>query len=154
MSQSDRELVGKWWSEAWNEGLWSASWSKSLEGLTPQQAAWQPPSAPGVPGSRKSIWQIVLHMIFWRESWFRRVATGQKPSKEEVAAGNFPVIPEATDAAWTQARQRFTQTQERMAEALKTADPSHPLMYFLPHDMYHFGQINYLRAMHGLAPIE
>jgi hypothetical protein len=32
----DRDLVTKWWSEAWTEGLWAAAWSKSLDGLTPQ----------------------------------------------------------------------------------------------------------------------
>lgn len=151
---TDRELIQKWWPEAWTDGLWSASWSKSLEGLTPQQAAWQPPCAPGVPGKRHSIWQNVLHMIFWRESWIRRAATGQKPSNEELAAGNFPEVADITDAAWNQTRERFRQTQDRMAETIKTGDPSLPLLYFLPHDMYHFGQINYVRAMHGLAPIE
>jgi hypothetical protein len=37
------------------------------------------------------------------------------------------------------------------------ADPSptnDPLVSFLPHDMYHFGQINFIRAMQGLPPIE
>src|SRR3954471_21578609 len=54
---TDRELIQKWWQDAWTEGLWSASWSKSLDGLTPDQAAWQPPSAPGVTGNRNSIHQ-------------------------------------------------------------------------------------------------
>ena len=149
---TDRELIQKWWLEAWTDGLWSASWQKSLEGLTPQQAAWQP-STPA--GPRHSIWQIVLHMIFWRESWFRRASTGQKPTKEEVAAGNFPAVPAVTDEAWNQARHHFHETQDRMIAALKISDPSHEvLIYFLPHDMYHFGQINYLRAMQGLPPIE
>jgi hypothetical protein len=153
MPSTSRELINKWWQDAWTEGLWAASWSKSLEGLTPDQAAWQPPAAPGVTGQRKSIWQQVLHMIFWRESWLRRAATGQKPTKEEVNAGNFPVIPEVSEAAWSATRRRFEQTQEGMAAALKAA--SHEtLIYFLPHDCYHFGQINYIRSMLGLAPIE
>lgn len=152
---TDRELILKWWSDAWTEGLWAASWSKSLEGLTPEQAAWRPPSAPGVAGERKSIWQNVLHMIFWRESWLRRAATGQKPTKEEVDAGNLPAIPEVSQAAWDATRRRFEDTQQRMAAAI--ADPAtadKPLIYFLPHDCYHFGQVNYLRGMLGLAPIE
>jgi hypothetical protein len=60
-----RELVIKWWDEAWTEGLWAAAWSKSLNDLTPAQAAWRPPATVG--GERHSIWQLVLHMIFWRE---------------------------------------------------------------------------------------
>ena len=152
---TDRELVIKWWSDAWTEGVWAASWSKSLEGLTPEQAGWQPPNAPGVPGHRHSIWQNVLHMIFWREGWLRRVATGQKLSKEEIAVGSFPEVGEVTAEAWEQARARFKDTQDRMAAALKDASPKNELLiYFLPHDCYHFGQINLLRAMLGFAPLE
>jgi uncharacterized damage-inducible protein DinB len=151
---TDRELIVKWWNDAWNEGLWAAAWSKSIE-LSPQEAAWHPSSAPGVSSGRHSIWQIVLHMIFWRESWLRRAATGQKPTKEEIAAGNFPPLTDTTQAAWDAARQHFADTQTRMAAVL--ADPKTDisiLVYFVPHDSYHFGQINYLRAMQGLKPIE
>ena len=40
MEQAAREHVMKWWNEAWSEGLWAASWRKSLDGLTAAQAAW------------------------------------------------------------------------------------------------------------------
>jgi uncharacterized damage-inducible protein DinB len=144
-----------WWDEALATGIWAASWSKSIEGLTPQQAAWQPPSAPGVAGQRHSIWQIVLHMIFWREGWLRRAATGQKLTKEEIDAGNFPAVGEVSAAGWDQARKQFMDTQSRMSAALKDSSPKNdPLIWFLPHDCYHIGQINYIRAMLGLAAIE
>lgn len=153
MPQFDRDLILKWWDQAWTEGLWAAAWSKSLEGLTAQQAAWNPPSAPGVTGARHSIWQLVLHMTFWRENWLRKLATGQKAGPEEIARLNFPIVTDTSEAAWAQARRQFAETQDRIAAALK--DPSaESLTYFLPHDSYHFGQINYLRAMHGLKPIE
>src|SRR6187549_87035 len=64
----DRELLTKWWGEAWDEGLWAAAWGKAIDGLTAKQAATQP--APG----RKSIWQIVNHMIFWRENHLAQLA--------------------------------------------------------------------------------
>lgn len=149
MHKDAREWVITWWEEAWNDGLWAASWSKSIEGLTAKQAAWQP--APG----RHSIWQIVLHMIFWRDSWLHRVATGEKPTPESIERLNFPPIPEITEEAWETTRRRFTETQARAAQGMRnmSADAD-PLMYFLPHDCYHFGQINYLRAMQGLKPIE
>lgn len=149
MAQTDRELVTMWWTDAWNQGLWAASWSKSLDGLTAAQAAWSP--APG----RNSIWQIVLHMIFWRESWLRRAATGQKPTDDEIARGNFPQLTDLSDTAWQAARQRFADSQQRIADRLRDPNPANdPLMSFLPHDSYHIGQINYLRAMQGLKPIE
>lgn len=151
---TDRDLIIKWWNDAWTEGLWAASWSKSLE-ISPQEAAWHPASAPGVSGQRHCIWQFVLHMIFWRESWLRRLVTGQKPTQDEIAAGNFPPLTDTSEAAWAAAKQRFTDTQKKVAAALadEKTDIS-VIRYFLPHDCYHFGQINYLRAMQGLKPIE
>lgn len=151
---TDRELIIKWWSEAWNEGLWAAAWSKSIDGLTPDQAAWSPPSRDGHPG-RTSIWQIVLHMVFWRENALRRLETGKGPSDDEVSRLNFPKIDDVSEGAWAAARRRLAETQERVIVALR--DPraeADRVMYLLPHDSYHIGQINYLRAMQGLAPIE
>jgi uncharacterized damage-inducible protein DinB len=145
----DRTWIVNWWNEAWKSGLWAAAWSKSLEGLTPQQAAWSP--APG----RKSIWQMVNHMTFWRENWLGKVAGKPKAGPEEVERRNWEAPTEISAAAWERALARFKETQQRMAAAL--TDPASPIdsiAYFLPHDSYHFGQVNYLRAMQGLPPIE
>lgn len=152
MLAPERELQIKWWSEAWTEGLWAASWSKSVEGLTAAQANWSP--APG----RTSIWQVVLHIVFWRENSLRTVASatrGQRPTTEEMERFNFPAISDASESAWQAARARLEDTQNRVAAVL--ADSSIDvarLPYLIPHDSYHFGQINYLRAMQGLKPIE
>jgi uncharacterized damage-inducible protein DinB len=153
----DRAFIRKWWDEAWSEGLWAAAWCKSIEGLTAEQAAWRPPSAPGVAEPRHSIWQNVLHMVFWRESWLRRVATGVKPSAEELARGNWPETTSG-ERGWAEARARLAETQKRIAGTL--ADPglseehAATLAYFLPHDCYHFGQINMMRGMLGMKAIE
>jgi uncharacterized damage-inducible protein DinB len=152
METGAREFVQRWWREALSDGLWAASWAKSVEGLTAAQAAWSP--APG----RHSIWQIVMHMVFWRESWLRRVKTGKGPSREELAVGNFPVIAEVTEEAWAAARARLAEAHERMGATLADAtlddEQFRVLAHFLPHDCYHFGQISYLRAMLGMAAIE
>lgn len=152
MITPQRELIVKWWNDAWNDGLWAASWDRSINGppaLTSQQAAWSP--APG----RHSIWQIVLHMIFWRESWLRRAETGVKPAKDEITRLNFPELTDTSEAAWSETCRRFKDSQDRMLAALRIPSPAYdPLMHFLPHDCYHFGQVNYLRAMQGLPPIE
>ena len=104
-------------------------------------------------GGRHSIWQNVLHVVFWRENWLRRVSTGVKPSKEEMAAGNWPQVGTETggasprtaqgdEAAWAEARRRLTETQERIGAALANPSLSEEhfgaLAYFVPHDCYHF----------------
>ncbi len=145
----NRDWIVKWWNEAWDSGLWAASWSKSLEGLTPQQANYAP--APG----RKSIWQLVHHLTFWRENWLGKLAGKPKADGAEVARRNWELPTEITQAAWQRSLDRFKQTQQAMAAALANpASPIESLAYFLPHDCYHFGQINYLRALQGLPPIQ
>ena len=151
MTRTSRELVIEWWDDAWTTGLWAAPWSKSLEGLTPEQAAWVPNAA--APG-RHSIWQIVLHMVFWRENWLARLDGGKGPTGGQLAAMNFPAITEVSKQAWDEARRRFADSQARIAEVLRSRGPeADPIMTFVAHDSYHFGQINYLRTMQGLKPI-
>lgn len=148
-SLSVPELAVSFWVDAWKEGLWAASWSASLAGLTPEQAAWSP--APG----RHSIWQIVLHMTFWRNEAMSRARTGVRASADEVNRSNFPAITDPSPAAWESAKQRLFDSQSAVAAMLRAADPaSQNLIYLIPHDSYHFGQVNYLRAMLGLKPIE
>ncbi len=154
-TQTDRELVLDWWNDAWSEGLWAASWSKSLEGLTAAQAAWSPASAAGAGRQLHSIWQNVLHMVFWREDALARLAGGAKPTAEQLARLNFPVIADTSEPAWEEARRRFADSQARIAAAFADGALSmERLKYMLPHDCYHFGQINHLRALLGLPPIE
>lgn len=146
----DRGWFLKQWDDAWTEGLWTASWSKSVEDLTPAQAAWKP--APG----RHSIWQIVEHMIFWREDTLERLLTGRGSlPDDELQRRNFPEPPETSKAAWEAALARFRQSHERIAAAIR--DPHARLdriQYLLAHDSYHIGQINLLRALQGIRPIE
>lgn len=141
--------VANWWDEAWNEGLWAASWRKAVEGLTAEQAAWAP--APG----RHSIWQIVNHLIFWREYTLDLLAGKPKPSPQDRDRLNFLAPERVTEQAWAQTRERLADSQRRIREAL--ADEKTPLdrlPYHIPHDAYHVGQIMYLRAMQGLPAIE
>lgn len=155
---SDQSLLASFWSDAWGEGLWAVGWRASLEGLTAKQASWSPPNAPGVgggSGTRHSIWQNVLHMCFWREDCLRRLTDPAKPTDAAVAAGNFPVVSDTSEEAWTAVKARFAETQVAISNALITPEvDTSRLRYMVPHDCYHMGQINLIRAMLGLKAIE
>lgn len=144
----ERKALVELWGGAWEEGLWAAPWSKVLDGLTASQAAWKPHSA------RHSIWQVVRHLLFWREVTLR-VARGEpEPDQAEVGRCSWEE-PTRTDAgAWRETVQRFETSQRDMVEALTTTDRElERFHYHLFHDSYHTGQIMVLRAMQGLAPI-
>lgn len=137
------------WNEGWSSGLWAGAWSKSLDGLSPQQAAWKPQP------ERKSIWQIVEHMIFWREVVLRRAGGESGPAEEEVARRNFPEPAAVSDEALKSLLDRFNASQDAVAAHLNKSGPAVDKMpYLIAHDSYHMGQISYLRAMQGMVPIE
>lgn len=149
MDPAAREYIAGAWDRAWSEGLWAAAWGKSVEGLSSAQAAWSPGEG------RNSIWQIVLHMVFWREYALRRAEGGDVLPDDEIARRNFPRITEVTEEAWAEARRQFEASHRRVAQGLRNPSESYDrLASLLGHDAYHVGQINYLRAMQGLAPIE
>lgn len=145
----DRDELKRMWDAAWTEGLWSTAWSKALDGLTPSEAAWKPAK------ERHSIWQIVNHMLFWREDALNRLAGAGKPSAEHIERMNFPEPTEVSEHQWKALRQRFEQSQQRVSAFLADDSASlDRLRYLLPHDCYHFGQIMYLRALYGKPPLD
>ncbi len=143
-----RDALLKTWDDAWTDGLWYASWSKVLDDLTPQQVAWSP--AP----KRHSIWQIIDHMLFWREAAVRR-ATGGKLSDEEANSRNYRATPPPAASMLDDLRTRYRASHEQVRSAI--ADPNSDLARLAPlpyHDSYHIGQVMYIRALQGLKPIE
>ena len=143
-----REMLARLWNDAWDGESWVAPWSRAID-LTPPPAAWSP--SPG----RHSIWQIVSHVAFWRETSLDIIAGKPKLPPDEVKRRNFPAPEAVTAAAWQQARDRLADSHRRIAASL--ADPSFPfdrLQHHPYHDAYHLGQIMYLRALQGLPPIE
>ncbi|MFM9995386.1 MAG: DinB family protein [Phycisphaerales bacterium] len=145
----DRVELVSWWDEAWKTGLWAAAWGKAVAGLTPKQAAWSP--GPG----RKSIWQQVNHVVFWRTMALRRLRGGQGPSDLEMKRGNWAGPTKVTPAAWRATVKRFADSQKKVRAAMaNTKSPLDRLRYLLPHDNYDVGQIMLLRALQGLEPLE
>lgn len=148
----NRDDLLKLWNDAWTSGLWAAPWSRAFDDLTPHQAAWSPKSVNGE--KRHSIWQIVNHMIFWREHDVRSLA-GDKPTADEKQRRNFEPTPPPAAAAWDATKSRFAETQQQISEAI--ANPGNSLdrlQFLIHHESYHLGQIMFIRAMLGMQPIE
>lgn len=145
----DRALLAKCYRDFWSDGLWAAPWSKALADLSPQQAVFKP--APG----RKSIWQIVSHVTFWRDYHLDRLGGSSQISDEQIAARQYAEPDRPTAGDWTDAQARLRASHDRMVSAVEEATlPSEKLLPVLAHDAYHLGQIMYIRALQGLKPID
>jgi hypothetical protein len=149
-SQSaDRATIRKLYQDLWSEGLWAAPWSKAVADLTAAQAAWKPSP------DRHSIWQLAVHVMFWREYYLNKKLRGEKPTDVEVARRNFEQPAIVDDATWAETKRRLEASHAATSAAFDDDRlPPRDLGQILAHDAYHLGQVMMLRAMQGLKPIE
>ena len=144
------------------EWQWQPPLSGALRGLTAAEAAWKP--AP----PRHSIWQIVRHLILWKrgvlDAW-----DGDPPDGNQLGAADWK---EATgsEAEWERDRRTLLEISEQFlarARALDDAGLARQVVWYkggatqplaarvvrtTTHDIYHAGQIMYVRALQGIPP--
>lgn len=109
-------------------------------------------------GNHNSIWQIVNHMIAWREGILKRVKGEFFPSPEN----NFiEEIKDISEEAWQATLKKLERSQRNLLSFLESADDSilekiyvpNNLTYYehlqgiLQHDAYHLGQIVLLKKL-------
>ena len=143
-----REILLDLWTRWWEHDIWITPWSKAIDGLSAQQAAWQPAK------DRHSIWQNVAHVTFWRTYTLTVIARQPKPSNTEVEAANFPLPAKVDETSWRVAKTALKDSHERIGAALAdSGTPLDRLKHHLAHDAYHLGQIMQLRSLQGLSAI-
>src|SRR2546426_3893647 len=138
---------------------WQPSLSEALEGLTAAQAAWKP--AP----ERHSIWQIVRHLILWKRGVLN-AWDGDPPDGAELEANDWREVA-GSEADWQKDRRTLLDISTQFltrAQALDDAGLSRRIVWYkgggtqplamrlvrtTTHDIYHSGQIRYLRALQG-----
>ena len=117
-----------------------------LKNVSPQQAAKK--IAPG----RNSIWQIVNHIVSWRENVLLRVQGNVINTPNN---NYFIEIEDISETAWQQCLERLQNSQQQWITFLKHFDesefdkiyPSNKMSYYehvhgiIQHDAYHLGQI-------------
>lgn len=117
-----------------------------LRNISPQQAAKK--MAPG----RNSIWQIVNHIISWRENVLLRVQGNVINTPNN---NYFTEIADISETAWQQSLERLQNSQQQWITFLKHFDesdfdkmyPGNKMSYYehihgiIQHDAYHLGQI-------------
>jgi uncharacterized damage-inducible protein DinB len=105
-----------------------------------------------------SIWEILNHVIDWRENVSERIHGKALPSPEN---NYFAPITNPSDAEWQKAVNRLKSSQMKWKdllenfkeEDLETTYAANGMSYYehmhgiLQHDAYHLGQINLLAKM-------
>ena len=146
--------------DTFEKETWQPPLTLALDGLTAKQAAWKP--AP----ERHSIWQIVKHIIHWKrgvlEAW-----DGNPPDYKEMERGDW-VEASGDDAVWQVDVQALREVTAKIRERVEAADETRltgplatykglknqtaviRLMSVATHDIYHAGQIRYIRALQGV----
>ena len=149
MSEIDR--ITAHYDEVMHGSAWHGdpAW-QILEGISPEVA-----STRTVPEAH-TIWEIVMHMIFWEE-----VATDRLAGKRAglIEERNFPAMPEATLDNWSKTLDELRDSNRRFREALAKLDDAklndlsaagkrtfHEEAHgLIEHHVYHLGQIALLK---------
>ena len=133
--------------------------ANALRGVDADRAAWRP--QPG----RHNIWELVVHMAYWKYRVYRHV-TDAPPRSFDVKGSDWFVRPERnqakdiSDGAWEANRLLLFDWHERLTEAVKALDPTllgentydrysveDLIRGIAAHDVYHTGQIQLLKVM-------
>ena len=143
--------IARWCDECWTSEMEMAPWSKAVAGLTAEQAAWKPA------GGHHSIWEIVLHMTYWREYELAK-ANGKTHDEEEIARRNWGTIEDVSESAWSGsggAVDRFAELQMQIKTEMEESEAKAEILRcLLTHDTYHMGQIMLLRGLQGLKALD
>jgi uncharacterized damage-inducible protein DinB len=146
LKQYDAILTGAPWH---GDAIWSI-----LDGISPEAAAARP-----LPNAH-TIWEIVMHMIFWEYVGAKRLH-GERAGlvETEVEGLNFPPMPAATKENWKKTLDDFRTSNQTFRGALAALDAAKldqltaagKRTYYgeahgvMEHDVYHAGQIAVLK---------
>lgn len=130
----------------------------SVEEIVDNISADQAAAKPAI--GKFSIWQHVLHMIFWKNKLTDAMGGEPMPRSSQVPPeDNWPMVADASAAAWQRALSELRAGQERFQNALADCSDSRLAdtvkgrdydfafaMHSLPcHDTYHAAQIVLLK---------
>ncbi len=137
--------------EAYERKTWHGpNLRQSIKGVSAKQAAWRPGRG------RHNIWEVMLHAAYWKYAVRRRIDGGKRGSFV-LKGSNFFTRPEKgklNEAAW-RADKKLLEREHRalratIAKLLRTTRSArfmNQLYGVAFHDIYHAGQIRFLRRL-------
>ena len=160
MSEVDRIKVLE--ARAFSGGAWHGpSVEEVIRDVTAEQAAARPALGD------HSIWQHVLHMIFWKDRVSAAARGAPIPTSSKVPPEeNWPTVSDSSQEAWQKTLMELRASEarlqsaldgfsdERLLETVKGRDYSfYVAVHGVPdHDIYHSAQIALLKKHSALPP--
>ncbi len=137
----------KLWNESWTEGNWIPSWQDSLSGLSAEAAAAN--TQPFV----HSIWQEVVHVIFWRNATLNHIARKPNFTEEFIRTEEFKEPETIDETAWSVVLTNLKNSHDSIVHAIldENCDVSR-IPHHIYHDAYHLGRITLMRQAQGQEP--
>ena len=140
--------------QGWGPRAWHGTALKgAVRGITAEEALWRP--APG----RHNIWELVLHMAYWKYTVARRLGG--------LAKGSFPrdgsdwlEIQDTSERAWKADVALLHDQHAALVEAVRKLPPSRldakdgskwthaeQIAGAAAHDLYHTGQLQLIKKL-------
>ncbi|WP_113928024.1 DinB family protein [Bacillus sp. P14.5] len=134
---------------------WYAPFKFAIEGLTAEQAEWQP-----VGEATKTIWENVNHLIYYKERLTAEVE-GREWTNNLDGDETFSLT-DSNTSEWVEVVERAESAHLNLRRALSSVSDSDPdqdafeekLLDIMMHDAYHTGQIIQLRKLQGSWPAQ
>lgn len=129
----------------------------SLRGLRVEQAVWRPAAG------RHNIWEIAVHAAYWKYAVWRRLAAATRGSFPLTGSNWFERSGDGGERAWQSDLRLLQEAHRNLREAVAGLKPA-DLMQVPPrstvstqalvsgiiaHDLYHAGQIQLIKRLHG-----
>jgi hypothetical protein len=129
-----------------NQANWFVPINVAVDGLTAEQASWQPPAA------SHSAGQLTYHLLFWNR---RNLVKLQGGTPDKYAGDNDETFVKFDTKQWTDTVTQLDQVMTDLEKLVETADDKN-LATWAPtignicmHNAYHIGQIVYVRKLQG-----
>jgi hypothetical protein len=129
-----------------SEEDWFVSMSVAVDGLTAEQASWQPT------GGGHSAGQLTYHLLFWNRRNLERL-TGKTAGN--YSGNNDETFEKFDNKQWSDTVKQLDQVMNDLekfvesADDKKLADIAPTVANISTHNAYHLGQIIYVRKLQG-----
>lgn len=129
-----------------NKADWFVPISVAVDGLTAEQANWQPPQG------AHSAGQLTYHLLFWNRRNFARL---KGESQGQFSGNNDETFDKFDNKQWADTVKQLDQVMTDLEKFVESADDKKlseiatTIANICTHNAYHVGQIVYVRKLQG-----